>query len=238
MVHGKTHRIFFHGPPTHFWIDGQQYEVQIDAPPEKLDLNGENIEFRIDSKANKVFVNSEPVCNFGGPKNLVKLGSKLHEIMFDPPTKRIIIDNKVCELRLGGQYPVVVINGVEHGIRFDGPPRDIRIDDKPFEVPVDLARRVRIRNRAHHIAFGGPGHEVIIDGKWYEIKFGGPEKCIRLGPKRYRIKLDGPPPEVNITFVSGSASVLKNYCVQTCHQAVKLMLMDYLFVVFLQYQSN
>lgn len=51
----------------------------------------------------------------------------------------------------------------------------------PFMVPVDRPIRVKIGMRAHMLSFGGPGQEVVIDGKSYEVMFNGPPRRIKIG---------------------------------------------------------
>lgn len=65
--------------------------------------------------------------------------------------------------------------------RFDGPPREINIDHMSFMVPMDRPMRVKVGMRAHMLAFGGPGQEVIIDGKPYEVMFSGPPRNVKIG---------------------------------------------------------
>lgn len=50
-----------------------------------------------------------------------------------------------------------------------------------FMVPMDRPMRVRIGKRAHMLAFGGPGHEVVVDGRAYEVMFGGPPRMLKIG---------------------------------------------------------
>ena len=70
--------------------------------------------------------------------------------------------------------------------RFDGPPREINIDSMSFMVPVDRPIRVKIGMRAHMLAFGGPGQEVMIDGKPYEVMFNGPPRQVKIGEEQDR----------------------------------------------------
>ncbi|KAL3871728.1 hypothetical protein ACJMK2_039711 [Sinanodonta woodiana] len=110
--------------------------------------------------------------------------------------RSILIDGKLCELKLNVKIPYVVLEGKIFGIRFDGPDREILIDGHPFLVPLNRAIKVRIGFRPHYIGFGGPCHEVIIDGKWFEVKFGGPPREVKLGNKNITIHLNGPTPDV------------------------------------------
>ncbi|CAC5372651.1 unnamed protein product [Mytilus coruscus] len=48
------------------------------------------------------------------------------------------------------------------------------------------------------VAFGGPSHEIIINGNWYELQFNGPPREITVGNQRLLVGLPCPPPDVKI----------------------------------------
>ena len=79
-----------------------------------------------------------------------------------------------------------------------GPPREVVINNQVFNIHTDKAVKVKVGNKLHYIALGGPCHELIIDGKWFEMKFDMPPKEINIGNKVLMVHLPGKPPEVKI----------------------------------------
>jgi len=199
-IHGDIHTVFVQGPQKKLWIDDNLFEINVDAPPEMINIGGRRHEIQIDSASNSVIVDGHHVCEYGSKGTQdVQLAFVLHKIQFNPPKKEILIDGRPCTLDMSGKYPVVWIDGEPHGIRFDGVPRYIHIDDRPYCVPMDQARKCRIDGpKPRLLAFGGPGHEVIVDDQWFEVKFGGAEKLIKFGGRVHKIQLLGDPPEVKI----------------------------------------
>lgn len=55
------------------------------------------------------------------------------------------------------------------------------VDDMTFPVPMDRPVRVKIGMRAHMLSFGGPGREILVDNKPYEVVFGGPPRRVKIG---------------------------------------------------------
>jgi len=199
-IHREMHTVFIQGPQKKLWIDDNLFEINVDAPPEMINIGGRRHEIQIDSASNSVIVDGHHVCECvsDGVQD-VQLAYVLHKIQFRPPKKEILIDGQSCTLDMTGKYPVVWIDGQPHGIRFDGPPRFIYIDDVPYLVPMDWARKCRIDGpKPRLLAFGGPGHEVIVDDQWFEVKFGGAEKLMKFGGRVHKIQLRGDPPEVKI----------------------------------------
>ncbi|XP_041358025.1 uncharacterized protein LOC121374946 [Gigantopelta aegis] len=197
-INGKMVKLFFHGLPVQFWIDGHQYQLRVDAPPKRIVIDGTPYGFQIDGRDMMILVDRLEKGRYGGPPREILLNNKKHEIRFDPLPREILIDGQFCELKLDRRIPVVIYKGRPHGIRFDGPPRTVFIDDFPFIVPMDDAVKVKIKNRPHFLAFGGPAHEIIIDGKWFEVKFDNIPREISLGSNTHIVRLEGPCPTVKI----------------------------------------
>lgn len=197
-INGRQDTIFVHGPSKKIWIDEQQYDIDVDAPPETVRLGKNEHRIQIDGSRNMVVVDGHDVCVIDEFPKQVKIAYNDYTICFTPPARKILIDGELCDLDLSGRFPKVNINNVPHGIRFDGPPKNILIDGKPWFVPVDSPRRARLGVKSHLIAFGGPGHEIIIDDNWYELKFGAPEKFIKIGSNLHSVRLEGNPPGVKI----------------------------------------
>ena len=190
--------IFFHGSPLNIWIDGQQHRVRLDAPPLNMTFDNQLFGFQIDGRDNMILVDRLEKGPLGGPPRTLLLNGTAHEIAFEAPKRHILIDSQHCELKLDRKIPFVIYNGKPHGIRFEGPPRKMFIDEVAYMVPLDTAVKAKIGLRPHILAFGGPAHEVIIDGKWYEIKFNNVPKNITIGNKIHSIRLEPPVPRVKI----------------------------------------
>lgn len=218
QLNGKPHRVFVQGPPRKLWIDNQLFDISVDSPPEKINIGGKEHKICIDGGKNRIIVDGFDICPFGTDEHqLVKLAFVMHTIQFQPPCKQILIDGKLCNLDLSGKYPVVVIDGKTRGIRFDGPPQLMFVDDKPWTVAVDGSRRCHLDGPSSKpvvLAFGGPGHEIIVDDQWYELKFGGVEKYIKVGRKMRKFQLMGNPPEVKIlgevAFLTAAGGINNN----------------------------
>ncbi|KAK3591756.1 hypothetical protein CHS0354_019528 [Potamilus streckersoni] len=195
-IFGPRMKLFYHGKPKNLWIEGNLIEVRVDAPPKRLPFGGRDHAIQIDGRDMMILIDKIEKGIYGGPPRFIYIDEARCELRFEPEEKRILIDGKLCELKLNVKIPYVVLEGKIYGIRFDGPDREILIDGHPFLVPLDRAIKVRIGFRPHYIGFGGPCHEVIIDGKWFEVKFGGPPREVKLGNKNITIQLNGPTPDV------------------------------------------
>ena len=190
--------MFYHGPPLSVWIDGQQHRVRLDAPPLSMTFDNTLFGFQIDGRDKMILVDRLEKGKLGGPPRPLLLNGIQHEIAFEAPPRRILIDSQSCELKLDRKIPLIIYNGKPHGIRFEGGPRKMFIDDVAYLVPLDTAVKAKIGNRPHFLAFGGPAHEIIIDGKWYEVKFNNVPKNITIGNRIHSIRLEPPVPRVKI----------------------------------------
>ncbi|KAL3864346.1 hypothetical protein ACJMK2_006037 [Sinanodonta woodiana] len=196
-IFGPRMKLFYHGKPKNLWIEGNLIEVRVDAPPKRLPFSGRDHSIQIDGRDMMILIDKvdKGIYN-SGPPRFIYIDETRCELRFEPEEKRILIDGKLCHIRLNVKIPYVVLEGKIFGIRFDGPDREILIDGHPFLVPLERAIKVRIGFHPHYIGFGGPCHEVIIDGKWFEVKFGGPPREVKLGNKNITIQLNGPTPDV------------------------------------------
>ncbi|XP_013419945.1 pre-mRNA cleavage complex 2 protein Pcf11 isoform X2 [Lingula anatina] len=198
IIHGKTHKVFFHGPQKTIWIGAMPYEIRIDAPPQRLLIDQTVYEFKVNGPTKEMFLDGIMIGKFGQENLEMDLDGQKFEINFKPPPREILIDGKLCQLMLDTTEPVVAHEGKYYGICFDGPPREIIIDDQPWLVPMDHPRKVRIGKRPHMVAFGGPGFEVLIDGKMYEVHFNGIPREVVIAGRTHTLQLLGAPPEVKI----------------------------------------
>ena len=204
ILSGKKHSLFARGQSKNLWIDSYQYELFMDAPPEKVLIDGNEHMVELNSMTNMLVVDGFEVCKVKNTPQKVNIAFKPHEVAFHQPPRNILIDGKMCQLDFSGEFPVVIIEGKAHGIRFDGPPREIWVNSMAFMVDMDKPRRCRLPSetmgmaRPFLLAFGGPGHEVIVEDQWYEVKFNGEDKMITLRDKKMNIRLEGPAPEVKI----------------------------------------
>ena len=198
--------LFYHGQPHTVWIDGQMYQIRVDAPPLSLAFDNKLFGFQIDRRDKMILVNRLEKGRFGGPARVLYLGKNRHEIAFEGPHRRILIDNQSCLLKLDQKIPFVMFNGRPHGIRFEGGPRKLFIDDVGHLINVDSASKIKIGNRFRIVALGGPAHEIIIDGKWYEVKFNNVPKQVAIGNCIHTLRLPPPIPKVKILQISQSLS--------------------------------
>ncbi|XP_052793268.1 uncharacterized protein LOC128227101 [Mya arenaria] len=197
-IRGRKEKIFYLGRPVNLWIDGQLFEVRVDSPPKSVEFAGKPHKIQIDGRDMMILIDKNEIGKYGGEPRYVFFDEKRVELRFDPPPRTILIDGKSRELQLNMQQPCVNIDGVLHGIRFDGCPRDVYINGKQYKIHTDHAAKLRVGNRYHYVALGGPCHEIIIDGKWFELKFNEPPKEVALGNNILMVRLPGPPPDVKI----------------------------------------
>ena len=98
-------------------------------------------------------------------------------------------------MEFNGPYPVKVIKGKPYGVMFYGEPRDIELNGKHWTVPMGMAR-VCFGGK-FLLAFGGPGHEVIINDQWYNIPFDEQERTVWISDGRtLNVRLSGNLPPV------------------------------------------
>ena len=101
-------------------------------------------------------------------------------IKHPPPVTPVRYRTNETYMEYGGHYPVKVINGKPNGVMFVGKPKLIEIksgmESKKWIMPMGKARACFGGKML--LAFGGPGHEVIIDDQWYNIPFNGKERPV------------------------------------------------------------
>ena len=202
IFQNQRHIIYFQGPVRKIWFDQEELVLRVDAPPQRTLIAGRRAEVRMDSKLDMLFLDNEPLCPLSVESHTFTMWGETHEIAFSAPTKDILINNEVCTLDRSKSYPCVFIKGQQHGIRFKGPPRKVIINSREWFVPTNDVVKGKIAGpRVWQLALGGPGHELIIDDMWYEIKFNGKPKTISIGSKMLEIILPPPAPEVEILGV-------------------------------------
>ncbi|KAK6172253.1 hypothetical protein SNE40_015955 [Patella caerulea] len=198
---GEVINVFYLGRKKELWIDGTRQEVRVDSPPKKITLNGKDYGIQIDGSDMMILIDRLEKGSFGGPPREILVDGVPHDLRFEPQPRQILVDGQPCDLKLDRRVPVLVINGEPRMVRFDGPPRIVCIDDKRYEVKVDFPSKIRIGVRPCFIALGGPGHELIINGKWHEIKFDGIPKEITVNDCIHTCCLEGPVPQLKILDV-------------------------------------
>ena len=197
-IRGKRVKLFYHGKPLDIWIDGNNYEVRVDSPPKTLIINNQPHRIQVDGRDMMILIDKAEKGPFGGEPRYILIDDIRMELRFDPPPRHILIDGEMCELKLNTKQPCINVKGVFRGIRFKGPPRDVFINGSRYQIHTDHAVKIRVGNKYHYVALGGPCHEVIVDGKWYEVKFDEPPKEITVGNRVLMIAIPGAPPEVQI----------------------------------------
>jgi len=191
-------QVFYHGKPRNLWIDGFLYTLRIDAPPKIIKFRDKDYTILIDGRDGMILINKKEVGSYGGKPRIEKIDGERVELRFTPPPKSIGIDGEQCLIRLDRKIPFIIMKDVARGIRFDGPPREVIINNQKYFIPTDRAVECRVDNIFHMVAFGGPSHEIIIDGVWYELLFNGPPREITAGNHKLLVGLPTPPPDVKI----------------------------------------
>lgn len=212
IIGGRKFTILVRGQLKKFWIDGHPFELRVDAQASLVNIAGKSHEMRLDGRMERVFVDCIGVCSIDLTQVLtITIQKNKHFLQFFPPTRKILINGQFCELNLARKFPTVVVNGKEHGIRFNGPPRSILLNGNEYEVPLDKPAIVKLggKGKPYMISIGGPGHEVIIDEYWFEVKFGGASVSVTLGAKKIKVQLPGPIPDVRILGISITLDELK-----------------------------
>lgn len=200
-IAGDVYVVFFQGPPTKMWFDGEEIALRIDAPPQVVFLGGRKAEIRLDSNLNTATINTTvfgPL--FTDSSFIITLFGQRHEVTFCPPLRDLVVDGRVYTLDATGVYPVARLEGRTYGLRFKGPDRTVVINGKLFPVPTQGVRLTAICGSLKPVwlALGGPGHELIVDDKWYEVRFGSAPKSIIVGLRTFSVLLLGTPPEVEV----------------------------------------
>jgi hypothetical protein len=214
MLNGRRVRLMYMGKRIELWIDGVSFHFRADSPPKQISITSQLTGFSkrfhvtIEGRTMDMFFNHYKVCNLtNGLRNrelvqTVKLAAddfETHEIAYMCPPKRIMIDDQPRIMRYDLPIPCVEIDGQFYVIRFSGQSRNIMIDDMIYEVPFEGVKRIRLNNRAHELAWGGPGFEVIIDGRPYELQFGQSQpREVFIGARQHYIRVLGDPPDVKI----------------------------------------
>lgn len=214
MLNGRKVRLMYMGKRIELWINGISYHFRADAPPKQVTITGpisgytKRYYVTIDGRTMEMYFNNYKVCNLNvGLRNreitqTVKLAPddfETHEIGYMCPPKRIMIDDQPRIMRYDLPIPCVEIDGQFYIIKFSGAARSIMIDDQMFDVPFEGIKRIKLNGRAHELAWGGPGFEVIIDGRPYELQFGQmTPREIYIGARQHFICLPGGPPDVRI----------------------------------------
>ena len=193
-----TCKVFYQGAERRIWIDGEAHEIRFDAPPLQVQICNSVHDLHANSFTDDLVIDGAPVAKFGDAPQEITLGADTFTLSFSPPPRDILIDDKVCQLRLEYPIPVILVDNRPHGVCFKGPPRKIVIDNEQHMLFTREVRIVKIAKRAHKIGLLGPGHELIIDGRTYDVKFGGQPRDIRICNKIHSVILPGQPPELDI----------------------------------------
>ena len=186
------------------WINRRLYELFVDAPARKVLIIGKEHMVEVNTTNNMLLVDDFAVCKLKNTPQKVSAASESFEVAFQQLPRNIVISGYMCKLDFSGKFPVVIIESKAHGIQFDGPPRKIWTNGVAFMVHMDnprkcnLPRKARGPMKALLVAFGGPGHEVIVDVQWYAVKFNGQNQIINLRCKKMTIRVEGPTPKVKI----------------------------------------
>ena len=96
------------------------------------------------------------------------------------------------------KYPFLARDGLKFGTEFGGGSSGvIELNGTTWTLPLNKPRLCG--GGSLLLAFGGPGHEIIINDQWYNVPFGGETKEVKTRDgKKYRIRLPDDQPEVMV----------------------------------------
>lgn len=217
ILGGKKYFIQVQGMLKRFWIDGHQFELRLDDPPLPVTIAGKDHVLQLDTESSSVVLDRTNLCpiELTVPKTVI-IDGKNHILQFTPPARKILLGDKLCELNLSKKFPSVMVDGEEHGIRFEGVSREMVINGEQYVVPMDNTNVIKFGSgKPYAFAFGGPGHEVIIDDLIYQVNFNGPPVTLQIGQRKFEVQLPGNPPKPLILGIVKtpkdiSASVIAN----------------------------
>ncbi|TPP58061.1 Pre-mRNA cleavage complex 2 protein Pcf11 [Fasciola gigantica] len=115
------------------------------------------------------------------------------------PPRRITIDGRSYSLILDRVQPLIMVGNQVHAVRFRCEHATVLIDGRCFTIPGTGFTKVLVGWRRYQAYLGGPGHELIIDGKPHTIPLGPELTYITVGYNSVAVKFVGRPPRsVNV----------------------------------------
>ncbi|CAH8850870.1 unnamed protein product [Trichobilharzia szidati] len=115
------------------------------------------------------------------------------------PPRRITIDGQQFTLLLDRVQPLIAIGERIHAVRFRCEFATVVIDGRCFNIPGTGFTRVAIGPRSYVAYLGGPGHELVIDGRPHTVPTTSHLTFINVGLHSVGVKFIGNAPKnVNV----------------------------------------
>ncbi|CAH8553958.1 unnamed protein product [Heterobilharzia americana] len=115
------------------------------------------------------------------------------------PPRRITIDGQQFTLLLDRVQPLIAIGDRIHAVRFRCEYATVVIDGRCFKIPSTGFTRVLIGPRFYVAYLGGPGHELVIDGRPHTVPTTSHLTFINVGIHSVGVKFIGNiPKNVNV----------------------------------------
>ncbi|VDP92253.1 unnamed protein product [Echinostoma caproni] len=115
------------------------------------------------------------------------------------PPRRITIDGRSYSLILDRVQPLIMVGNQVHAVRFRCEHVTVLIDGRCFTIPGTGFTKVTVGWRPYQAYLGGPGHELVIDGKPHTVPLGPELTYITVGYHSVGVKFVGRPPRsVNV----------------------------------------
>lgn len=115
------------------------------------------------------------------------------------PPRRITVDGHQYPLLLDRVQPLILIGDRIHAVRFRCEVAIVVIDGRCFEIPGTGFTKVIIGNRCFTAYLGGPGHELVIDGRPHTVPLTSHLTYINVGYHSVGVKFVGKlPRNINV----------------------------------------
>ncbi|VDN11276.1 unnamed protein product, partial [Dibothriocephalus latus] len=114
-------------------------------------------------------------------------------------TRQITIDDQRYPLILDRVQPLIKVDDHLHAVRFRCEYLTVIIDNRTFTIPGTGYTRVFAASKERIAYLGGPGHEIIIDGKPHTIPFNSHLTFINVDKQTVSVKFVGDfPQDINV----------------------------------------
>ncbi|KAF8564309.1 Pre-mRNA cleavage complex 2 protein Pcf11 [Paragonimus westermani] len=115
------------------------------------------------------------------------------------PPRRITIDGRRYSLLLDRVQPLIMVGDQVHAVRFRCEFATVLIDGRCFTIPGTGFTRIMVGNRPYQAYLGGPGHELVIDGRPHTVPLGSQLTFITVGYHSVGVRFVGKlPRNVNV----------------------------------------
>ncbi|TGZ58879.1 hypothetical protein CRM22_009378 [Opisthorchis felineus] len=210
VPHDTNVRVLSHPPPPHTQIlplQGFQPRVtpRFDKDPslERLPIMPEPF-----NQSSRPAVRGPPIRGpvwrveiYGFP-DMVNIGVDPRMLSLVPhpkPPRRITIDGRQYSLLLDRVQPLIMVGDQVHAVRFRCEFATVLIDGRCFTIPGTGFTKVMVGWRPYQAYLGGPGHELVIDGRPHTIPLSSQLTYVTVGYHSVGVKFVGDlPRNVNV----------------------------------------